>query len=97
MLGSIFFNLASGFLSSGRANDVLYESYGVKPEKVIPFAYSLVHYDFIEEGNATKHQREEIRADYGIPKGHAEKQGRLRCARNFQFLRQVYRAAWLVL
>lgn len=68
MLGSIFFNLASGFLSSGRANDVLYESYGVKPEKVIPFAYSLVHYDFIEEGNATKHQREEIRADYGIPK-----------------------------
>ena len=67
MLGNIFFKLASGFLSSGRANDVLYEYYGVEQEKVIPFAYSVVHYDFLNRGAANIENRQQIRADYGIP------------------------------
>jgi len=65
-LGFVFFKLASGFLSSGRSNDILYDYYGVEPDRVIPFAYSLVHDDFLDYGETTRQQREETRANHGI-------------------------------
>ena len=67
MLGRVLFRLAAGFLSSGTANDRLYEYYGVPRDKLIPFAYSWVHETLLPLSNKLRPQRNQIRAELGIP------------------------------
>ena len=67
LLGRVYFKLASGFLSSGTANDILYEYYGVPREKIVPFAYSMVHQNFLPLAEELVPTRIELRAQLGIP------------------------------
>ena len=67
MLGGVFFRLTAGFLSSGRANDRFYRFYGVKKEKLIPFAYSLVHNIMLPQAQKLREQRLALRAKLCIP------------------------------
>ena len=67
VLGKVFFPVTTGFLSSGKANDILYEYYGVSKEKVVPFAYSMVHQSFLPVAEELGPQRSLLRAQLGIP------------------------------
>ena len=66
LLGRVYFKLAAGFLSSGTANDILYGYYGVPQEKVVPFAYSLVHEAFLPVAEELNSKRMDLRAELGI-------------------------------
>jgi len=67
ILGKMFFPITAGFLSSGKANDRLYQLYGVPVEKLVPFAYSLVHNAFLPEATKLRARKNQLRAELGIP------------------------------
>jgi len=65
-LKNIVFKLTSGFLYSGTANKLLYQSYGVPDRKLVPFAFSWETKDFLQEANTLKSQRTRMRTEMGI-------------------------------
>ena len=67
VLGRVFFPVASGFLSSGKANDILYEYYGVPKEKIVPFAYSMIHKTILPVAEELGPQKKQLRAQFNIP------------------------------
>ena len=66
LLKRVLFRLASGFLSSGTANDQLYLHYGVPRSKIIPFAYSLVHQSVLQVSEEHRLHKDQTRAELGI-------------------------------
>lgn len=66
-LGKVIFRLASGFLSSGTANNDLYRFYGVPIKKLIPFGYSMVHQLLLPESRQLESKKDCIRKEMGIP------------------------------
>lgn len=67
LLGKVLFRLSSGFLSSGTANNQLYEHYGVPESKIVPFSYSWVHQNLLPIAGELKKQKNALRAELGIP------------------------------
>ena len=67
ILGRMLFRLASGFLCAGTANADLFRFYGVPEKKLIPFAYNWGYEPFIEMAESITAQKNEIRAELGIP------------------------------
>ena len=67
LLGRVYFKLAAGFLSSGTSNDILYEYYGVSRDKIVPFAYSMVHHTFLPVAEELGPQKNRLRAELDIP------------------------------
>jgi len=69
-LGSLVFNLATGFLCAGTANRRLYEIYGVPEEKLVPFAYSWGYETHLASWDELRPQRKQLRQDLGIVEGN---------------------------
>ena len=67
VLGKVFFPVTTGFLSSGKANDILYDYYGVSKERVVPFTYSMVHQSFLPVAEELGPQKGLLRAQLDIP------------------------------
>lgn len=66
LLAKGLFRLASGFLYAGTANKLLYKSYGVPDEKLVPFAFSWHYASFLKAANEIKSRRATIRRELGI-------------------------------
>ena len=67
VLGNALFRLTTGFLCAGTANRLLYEFYGVPDHKLIPFAFSWGFEALLQESDKLKGQKNQIKADLGIP------------------------------
>ena len=69
ILGKMLFRLTTGFLCAGTANKLLYEYYGVPEYKLVPFAFSWGSEKLLQSADELKDQRNQIRAELGIPEG----------------------------
>jgi glycosyltransferase involved in cell wall biosynthesis len=66
---SIFlFKNASGFLTSGVANENFYKDYGVPYNKMVRMPFSWGYDIFLDEGRKMEPQRDELRKKFGINK-----------------------------
>lgn len=66
ILDKFLFKRASGFLTSGTANEEFYKYHGVSPEKMVKFHYSFGYERFLQKAKKLKPQRKEIRARFDI-------------------------------
>ncbi|MCH8799993.1 MAG: glycosyltransferase family 4 protein [Chloroflexi bacterium] len=66
VLKNFVFKITAGFLYTGTANKLLYQSYGVPDEKLVPFAFSWEAKDFLQEADRLRPQRTQMRTDMGI-------------------------------
>lgn len=67
LLGKFLFRITSGFLCAGTSNERLYSLFDVPKEKLFPFAYSWGYGRHLKESPSLSHQKEELRAWFGIP------------------------------
>jgi len=67
ILGKFLFPMAAGFLYAGTANQLLYSSYGVPKEKLVPFAYSWGYQSLIDKSKEMRGRRLELRRRHGLP------------------------------
>ena len=67
ILGKFLFPMAAGFLCAGTANQLLYSSYGVPKEKLVPFAYSWGYQSLIDKSKEMRGRRLELRRRHGLP------------------------------
>lgn len=69
LLRDWLFSRASGFLTSGRANEEFYRAYGVPQEKMVRHPFSFGYDHLLEEARRVAPQREQIRASLGLAPG----------------------------
>jgi len=60
------FKKATGFLTSGKANEEFYRYYGVPNKKIVRMPYSWGYEWFIKKAEQLKSKREEIREHFGV-------------------------------
>jgi len=66
VLKNFVFKITTGFLYTGTANKLLYQSYGVPDEKLVPFAFSWEAKDFLQQADRLRPKRMRMRAEMGI-------------------------------
>lgn len=66
LLGNFLFKKASGFLTSGGANEQFYGYYGVPAGKMVRVPFSWGYRDLLKEAEKIKNRREETRRSFGI-------------------------------
>lgn len=66
-LKRLLFTLASAFLSSGTSNSRYYLHYGVPAEKIVPFAYSMVHDSILKISEKMLSEKCTLREELGVP------------------------------
>ena len=66
VLKNFVFKITAGFLYTGTANKLLYQSYGVPDEKLVPFAFSWEAKDFLQQADRLRPKRMRMRAEMGI-------------------------------
>lgn len=66
ILGKFLFKVASGFLTSGVANEEFYKFYGVPEEKMIRLYFSWGYEKFLEKSKQISGERSKIRKSLGL-------------------------------
>ena len=65
LLGQFAFKRASGFLTSGTANEKFYKSYGVPEERMVRMPFSWGYGEILAKAEELKPERENLRASFG--------------------------------
>ncbi len=65
-LGKGLFPLATGFLTSGSANEAFYEHYGVVPHQFVRFPFSWGYEEVFRRGTENMRRRQDIRSSLGF-------------------------------
>lgn len=68
LLGKFLFKKATGFLTSGTANEEFYKAYRVPEEKMIRMPFSWGYEQLLAKAQKLKLQRENLRKSFGIQK-----------------------------